>query len=205
MPVRKRQKMHTEIYNSMVVYYDDGKFEQDADTVYLPESEFDFETKLGIHAFYDMSIYKTSPNANCITEDFINSNRYRNPEKLEMLQSMLNSGLGLFDIVQTDADKGYACIREVFTGNEYTLTDIGLSGSPNCETTYLYSRIITYRDVSFGSGLNLIFKKSDRFIQGFIKRHKKDYKPFEEYTRFVELYRRFFKDSNGMEVVGNLP
>jgi hypothetical protein len=214
---KKIRKLYEEICDAMVAYYDSGRFEhcfapvpqeayknkEDAKKLRLIESEFDLNTDLGGHAFYNMIIFKASPNANCITEDFINSNRYRKPEKVEMLQSMLDSASGLFEIIETDANQSYAHIREVFTGNEYELTDIGLSGNPNCERFYIYDRIITYQDVSFGTGLGILFEKTDPFIQSFIKKHQDDYKPFGEYTRFTELYNRFSKDSNGVKVARN--
>jgi hypothetical protein len=216
---KRMRKLHTDICDSMVEYYGSGQFEhsfdnshlshdsyrnrKDADVFFLTESEFDLDTRLGIHAFYEPIIYKASPNANCITEVFINNRRYRKPEKVEMLQSMLDSIWGLFEVTDTDHKEGYAYIREVFTGDEYKLTDIGLSGNPHCSEFYIYNRIITYRGVNFGTGINLLFKKTDPFIQSFIERQKKDYTPLGEFMRFTELYNRFSKDDKRVKVVRN--
>jgi len=216
---QKIRKLHSEIVDSMIQYFDGGKFEKKVDPDYktqdypevkrektvklmLLESDFNLETKVGAHAFYDMQIYKASPNMNCITEEFIKKSRYRKPEKIEFLHSMLESELGLFEITETDVDEGYAHVKEVFTGRDYIITDIGLSGNKNYDDTYIYTRIITYHDVSFGTGLSFLFNKTDPFIKDFIKRHKKDYSPNGEFVRFTELYNRFSKDPK-VKVVAN--
>ena len=220
---KKIRKLHSEIINSMADYFDRGKFEQKVDpdyahpvtpvhnkaggirdnTVVLLESNFNLNTREGNNGFYDMLIYKSVPNINCITEEFIQKHRYRKQEKIEFLESMLDSKMGLFEITEIDLKEGYAYLKEVFTGGEYKITDIGLSGSKDYDKFYIYTRIITYRNVSFGTGLNLTFTKTDSFIKNYIKREKKDYTPLAESRRFVELYNRFSEDQNGVKVITN--
>jgi preprotein translocase subunit Sss1 len=211
---KKIRKLHSEIVDSMIDYHQNDKFEQKIDhtyqqnlktdkTVCIHELDFDMESDRSVQAFYDMLIYKTSPNLNCITEDYINSKRYRKPEKLEFLQSMLDSKLGLFDIIGKDADEGYAHIRDVLGGSEYTLTDMGLSGDMNSDDLLVYTRIITYHGVSFGTGLSLTFSKNDPFIKSFVKRHKEKYDSFGEYGRFVELYKHFYQTPNKTKIIAN--
>jgi len=220
---KKIRKLHGEIVDSMTDYYDSGKFEQKVDpdyvsefksahkkadstrdnTLVLLESKFDLDTREGSHAFSDMMIYKSAPNINCIIEEYIQKHKYRKQEKIDFLQSMLDSTLGLFEITGTDLHEGYAYIKEVFTGREYMITDVGLSGSKYYDEFYFYTRIITYHNVSFGTGLNFTFKKSDPFIKRFIEHEKKDYIPQAEFRRFVELYNRFCEDNNGIKVITN--
>lgn len=213
------RKMHSEIVNSMIDYHENGKFEQKISIDYtaqqnrgnikkkqtfrLIESDFDMESNVSIHAFYDMLIYKPASNMNCIAEDFIKNSRYRKPEKIEFLKSMLNSKLGLFEVIDIDFDDGYAFLREIFTGIEYKITDIGLSSNNSFDDKYIYTRIITFRDISFNTGLNFIFIKSDPFIQSFIKRHKRDFQPLGEFVRFTEVYNRYSSNPNGIKVVAN--
>jgi hypothetical protein len=198
----------------MIQYYYDGKFEQKLDTgdvsqgggghtFHLLESEFDLNTRAGEYAFYDMLIYKPASNMNSITEAFTQNHRYRKPEKIEFLHSMLNSKLGLFEITGTDPNEGYAFLKEVFTGVEYKIIDVGLSGNRNNDEIYIYTRIITYHGISFGTGLNFIFDKTDNFIQNYIQQHKKDYSPNGEFLRFTQLYNRYSKDPNKIKVVTN--
>ena len=210
---KKIRKLHEEVVGNMVNYWENGKFEHKFDTkdilgneidtssVMFLDSEFDMESREGAHAFYDMLIYKMTPNANCITEEFIKIHRYRKPEKIEFLENMLDSELGLFEVTAIDSKEGYAYIKEVFTGKEFKMTDIGLSYNKNYDTTYIYARIITYHDVSFGTGFSLFFDKEDEFIKNHINRHKKDYTPLGEFMRFTELYNRFSKDPKGMRVI----
>jgi hypothetical protein len=116
----KTRKMHNEIIGAMVQYYCNGKYEKREDPNFSPdpehektkelhllESNFDLDTQLGAHSFYDMWIYKTAPNVICITEEFIQKCRYRSPDKIELLHSMLASKPGLFEITGTDLMEGY--------------------------------------------------------------------------------------------------
>jgi len=211
----KIRKMHGKIVNAMIQYDDAGKFKRQIDTsivqetkpenIHLLETHFDFQTDEGNQAYYDMMIYKTVLNMSCITEDFINNHRYKKPDETEFLHSMLNSKLGLFEIIGTDMKEGYAYIKDVFTGDEYTIIDIALSGQERqvYDTYYLYTRIITYRDISFGSGLNLVFDKKDRFIKHHIWEHKKDFKSRGEFLRFVQLYNHYSKHNNKIKMITN--
>jgi hypothetical protein len=208
----KARNLHSEVDNAMIQYHQDGKFERAGTNIvsetkpkniYLLESKFDLNTREGGQAYYDMLIYKSSPNMSCITEDFIRNHRYKKPEKIEFLHSMLDSELGLFEVTGTDMEEGYAYIKNVFTGVEYTITDIGLSGQQNYDTIYLYTRIITYRDISFSTGLNLIFTKTDKFIKSHIQKHKKDFNPNGEFMRFIELYNHFSRDNDRVKIVTN--
>ena len=210
----KIRKMHSEIISAMGQYYFDDKFQLQVNKEIIPDtghknspisldSNFDLETREGIQGFYDSIVYKSARNINCITEDFIKNHRYRKPEKIELLQSMLQSKLGLFEITGTDMNEGYAYIKNVFTGDEYTLIDIGLSGDQNFGDFYIYTRIISYHGINFGTGLNLIFEKKDNFIKNHILSHKKDFSEEREYLRFVELYNRFSEYPGKVPVFNN--
>lgn len=208
------RKLHGEIVNAMIKYHDDGKFEQKISpdflsqnerepVLYLMESEFNFESRVGTQGFYDMLIYKPAPNMNCITEEFIQKNRYRNPDKVEFLHSMLDSKLGLFEITEIDSKDGYAYLRDVFTGDAYKIIDVGLSGDSHYGDFYLYTRVIQYQGVCFGTGLNFVFTKTDPFIKKHIQHHKKDFSPNSEFVRFTQLYNRYSQNPDKIKVIPN--
>jgi len=211
----KMRKMHEEISDTMVQYYQDGKFKKIIDTNFIPdpaaetqsssgnqannpvhllETNFNMETGEGYHGFYNILIYKSSPNINCITEDFIKNCHYKKPEKIEFPQSMLDSKAGLFEVTAIDTDEGYAYLKNVFTNEEHKICDIGLSGEQGYGEFYLYTRIIKYHDISFGTGLNLVFKKTDNFIINHIQEHKKNFLPYGEHYRFLLLYNYYSND-----------
>ena len=118
------RKLHEEVVESMQNYHDNGHFERTFDTSYVPEgmagcgagrnadtihllqANFDLESNVGIHAFFDMLIYKHMPNANSITEEYLSKNRFRKPEKVEFLRSMQSSVPGLFEVTDKDSQNG---------------------------------------------------------------------------------------------------
>lgn len=116
---------------------------------------------------------------------------------------MLEAKLGLFEVIRVDPDEGYVYFKEVFTGDEYTIIDMGLSGDRNPGAYYLYTRIITYHGISFGTGLNFLFEKKDRFIQEHIRSHKTGYTPAGEFVRFIQLYNRYSKHPTSVKIVSN--
>lgn len=214
----KIRKLHSDIVNTMVLYHESDKFKLKIDNNYIKSNEnsiknietlhftqtnFNLETREGTQGLYDLLIYKASPNMNCITEDFINSHRYRKPEKIEFLNSMLDSKLGLFEITKTDLDNGYVFFKDVFTDMEYKIVDIALSGSPKYDDFYIYTRLIKYHDIIFSTGLNLVFNKKDSFIKNHINDHKKNYNYDSEFRRFTQLYNYYNNDSKKIKIFTN--
>ena len=208
------RQMHQEVVNSMMDYHYDGKFEHKIAKDYVPtpdepgevhllEASFDTDTREGAHALADMLIYKSMPNMNCITEEYINKKRYKKPDKVEFLHAMLNSRLGLFETIKKESGTGYVYLREAISGDEIKITDIAHSGTPNSENVYLYTRIITYNGISFNTGLSLAFSKDDPFIKDYIREHKKDPAKFGEFHRFIQLYNRYSGQTNRVKVVPN--
>ena len=108
-----------------------------------------------------------------------------------MLQAMHDSVWGLFKIVASDREQAYVSLQEVFTGQEFKITDIGMSMGDSFVGNYAHRRIITVQDISFTTDAALIFEEDDPFIHDFIKRHKENYSPNGEIIRFNELYNRF--------------
>ena len=209
------RKLHGEIIDSMMKYNDSGKFEFEFlagiseeeflnnPNLKIIDSNFDTTTQLGAQAIGNVLIYKNSKDMNCITEEYIKKNKFRKPEKIEMLNSMLNSVAGLFEIINTDVLLGQVTIKDVLTKKEYIITDIGLSSNFNNEIFYMYMRIITYDGISFGTGLNLIFNKKDKFICNWIRENLKEYNNKQEITRFQELYNEFERDNKGIKLKVN--
>jgi len=215
---KKARKLHAEILGNMIAYYQSGQFKLKIDAAAYQmyggnsknkkknirmNADFDLETNTGEQAFVEFVVYKHAPALNCITENFIIKNRYKKPEKLEFLQSMLDSSVGLFKVTGVEIDEAYVFLEEVFTGAGYKITDIALSESQNYEKNYIYTRIITYRGMSFSTGLSIVFDKNDNFIKDFIVREKNDYKPFGELARFIELYNQYKSDPNSVKVMKN--
>lgn len=212
----KIRKLHSEVINTMVRYHESGKFQlkidnvsnnendfANVDTINFIQTNFDLETREGAQALYDLLIYKASYNMNCITEEFIKSNRYRKPEKIEFLHSMLDSRISLFEITRTHFEEGYVYLKDIYTGIEYKIVDVALSGSQTFNNIYLYTRLIKYHDIVFSTGLNLIFSKEDKFVRDHIQTHKNNYTSEGEFLRFTQLYNYYSKNPDKMKVIAN--
>ena len=146
-------------------------------------------------------VYKNAVNMSCITEDFIKNNHYRSADKKELLQSMLDSHAGLFEITETDMKNGKVHLKDVLNENEFCMTDIGLSSNYNNDKIYLYTRLITYHDICFGTGLNIVFSKEDEFIKKWIQENKNKYNEKQEIVRFIELYNEYIRDNKGNKII----
>lgn len=207
---KKIRKLHNEVMESMMKYLQKGKFELKIDNnienigkngISYINSEFDTSTELGIQAMANAIVYKNACNMNCITEEFIKNNIYRTQEKIELLESMLNSEAGLFEITETDRENGQIHLKNLLNNKEYCITDIGFSSNLHNDKIYLYTRIITYGDISFGTGLNLAFDKNDELICKWIKDNLNDSDKKQEITRFMELYNEYERNEKRIKVV----
>lgn len=208
---KKIRKLHSEIINNMQQYYEEGKFKQkfglenieektDRKNIKLLSTDFDTSTQLGATALLNIIVYKNSSTVSCLTEEYLIKNKFRKPEKVEFLRAMLNSEAGLFEITMTYEENGQVKMKNVLSGKEYLVTDIALSGNKNNDKFYWYNRIITYNGISFGTGIGIIFEKTDKFIINWIKENKKNYNEKEEMLRFLTLYNEYQKNDRGVKL-----
>ena len=205
---KKARKIHGEIIDCMMRYFESSKYKENIEKQYKElikqknnnidqlDTFFDTRTQLGVQALANVVIYKNLENMNCITEEFLQTNRYKKKEKEEFLKSMLDSKAGLYEIIKTDFEEAQVYLKNVLNGEITKLTDIGMSGNKNNTGHYFYTRIISYNDINFGTGLSLIFDKKDKFIQKWIKDNKKEYNKKQEILRFLELYNKYRDDEN---------
>ena len=207
---KKIRKLHDEIVESMLKYWQKEKFELkfdnnveniDKNKMSNISSKFDANTELGMQAIANVLVYKNSCNMNCITEEFMKSKKYRSQEKIQFLESMLNSEAGLFEIIETDRVEGQVHLKNVLNNKKYCVTDIGLSSNLHNDKIYLYTRIITYNDISFGTGFNMAFDKNDEFICKWIRENLNDIDKKQEIIRFMELYNEYAKNDKGIRVL----
>ena len=207
---KKIRKLYNEIMESMMKYLQEEKFELkidnnveniDKNKISNINSKFDGNTEFGIQAMANVLFYKNSCNMNCITEEFIKSKKYRSQEKIQFLESMLNSEAGLFEIIETDRVEGQVHLRNVLNNKNYCVTDIGFSSNLHNDKIYLYTRIITYNDISFGTGFSMAFDKNDEFICKWIRENLNDIDKKQEITRFMELYNEYTKNDKGIRVL----
>ncbi|MCL1835094.1 MAG: hypothetical protein FWG48_02935 [Oscillospiraceae bacterium] len=75
-----------------------------------------------------------------------------------------------------------------------------LTGTIALEAKPSYNRS---NDISFNSGLSLVFSKKDPFIIEFIIKSKKNYDTQGEFLRFHELYRQFSTNPGKTSIVAN--
>jgi len=211
---KQARRIHEEIQNAMISFYEKGNFKQQLDSsasklsnnfelygkIEFLDCEFDLDTDLGIKAFLDMMIYKTASDCSCIAEVFINRKRYRRPEKVEFLQAMLESTIGLFQIVEVDIEMAFVTLEHVFTSKKYKIIDLGVSATPQSVSHYVYTRIIDYGDVSFGTGFAMMFKKTDKFIRKFIASEKDNFTTDNELVRMIKLYQHSISSKNKAKI-----
>lgn len=199
---RRLRRIHSDITTGMADYLHDGKFRlmiDIADKTPVTEAMIKLltkisngpETEVSEQAFYDINIYKMTPNSNSITEAFLQPRRYRRPDKIAMLENMQNSAMGLYEVIDIDSDQGYVSLQDVFTHRVYKVIDLAMSVKDTQPDVYIYRRVITADNISFGVGVALLFKKTDKFILDFIKRNSANYHTQGEIIRFYELYNHY--------------
>ena len=201
----KLRILHSEIIDSMEYYikhnqYEDDEFLKDVfdeirkkhEEISLDYDDLDDKTILN-----ELLIYKNHPNLPTITEKYIEKGKFKKNEKIKMLVSMKNSYVGLFKIIETDFEDGYVTYEDVFTKKQFKIIDISMSSTVKIDKNrmvYYYNRVITYDDISFGTGIHCIMTSSNKELMKFIKNHK--YDDCSVFARCLMLYDICKKEKN---------
>lgn len=192
---KKIRRIDDEIANAMVDYYIDGKFVSPIQA--LLDKNFDEDTDEGWQAIINFVVYKNSVDLNCIADEFIKKNRYKQPEKIEYLNSIANSRMGLYEVTRKDPDEGYAYMKNVISGEEIKVIDIALSTDHiEKEKYYYHARIVNYQGINFNANTDMFFKLSDNYIKKYIAKCKEKYNPDLEFGSYLQLYNRYMNDPN---------
>lgn len=203
----KLRKLHSEIIDSMKNYIIDGKYNinerynsicNDIDKE-IPELDFNLNSNDvdDITILADLFMYKNHCKLMSITEIYLQKNKFRNQEKIKMLNSMKNSYVGLFKVVATDRNDGYITYEDVFTKKRVKVIDIAMSSTLKVDKkrmVYVYNRIITFDDISFGTGIHCMMTSDHKLLKEFIKNHK--YKNYSDFSRCLLLYDLSKKENN---------
>ena len=130
-------------------------------------------------------MYKVYPSLKSITEEYIEKHKFRNAEKIKMLDVMNNSVVGLFKVINIDFDNCYVTYEDVFTHKTYKIIDITFStiykNLYKEKDLYVYNRLISYEGIIFGTGMHIKINSDDKKFKNFLKKHN--------YNKYSDLYR----------------
>ncbi len=182
----KVRKFHSDIIDHMIQYVEDGNYDLETKLEVVTESilkeingdrskiKFDIYDEDDMNIFYELLCYKNHPKLTSITEEYIAKKKFRAPDKIKMLEAMNQSYVSLFKIIDVDSDNGYITLEDVFTKKTFKVIDVALSSSSNTKNKfYIYNRIITYNNITFGTGIHIMFKITNKEVNNYIKNHKK--------------------------------
>lgn len=202
----KLRQLHAEILESMNKYIIGGKYNVNEnfnnickdvtkETQYLP-IDLCTDDPDDITILDELFIYKTHPKLKSVTEVYLEKNKFKNEDKIKLLNSMNNSYVGLFKVIDVDRKEGYVTYEDVFTKNKFKVIDISMSSTlyiDKDKIIYVYNRIITFDDISFGTGIHCIMHSDHKLLQKFIKNHK--YNDCSDFSRCLLLYDLSKKDN----------
>ena len=202
------RRLFEEVVNSMLNYMSKGKYDShkyfDEMIKFINKKEKSLALDLDMNNNNDLTIinelfiFKNSSSIPSITEEYIKNKKFKNKEKIKMLYAMQSSFVGLFEIKKTDFSNGYVFIEDIFTHKKFKITDISLSAPLNRKPYYLYSRIITYDNISFQTGISCPISKENKELKEFLKKHK--YKSYPNFYRCLKLYGISKKEKHKVEL-----
>ncbi len=209
----KIRKLHSVILDSMENYIFNSKYDfnkhiniimNDLKKVVKDlDIEFDLDDPEDIVTLSELLFYNNHPKIEPVTDIYIKKKRFKTEDKNKMLESMKNSYVGLFEVVDVDSWDGYVTLQDIFTKKTFKIIDIALSSSCHIDEKrkrYLYNRIITYEDVSFSSGLHYMFTSNSKEFLEFI--NSKKYQKYDGFVNCLVLYDLFHRDSS-VQIVTN--
>ncbi len=196
---KKLRKLHSEILDSMNDYMFTGKYDINEHTgsIYcdLAKEIPGVDLTLDPNNYDDLTIlnelyvYKNHPKIESLTEIYLKNNKFRNKDKVKLLECMRDSYASLFKIVDIDFSSGYVTYEDVFTKKKYKIIDIAMSSTMKVDkklTIYFYNRIITFDDISFGTGMHCVMTSNNKQLMEFLKKHKN--KERSDFARCILLY-----------------
>lgn len=195
----KIRKIHSSVLNSMMKYVDSGKLPaEEYFNIVMPEIKkaakdinisIDNREHDGAVVFNELFFYKTHHKFPSLTETYIKNKKFKDKEKIKMLYAMNDSIVGLFKVMDYDNQNGYVTYKDVFTNKKYKVVDVAMSslGEINKKKDiYVYNRLITYDNITFGTGIPCAFNGNNKDLKQFIKKHK--YKTCTDFSRCLILY-----------------
>lgn len=209
----KLRNLHSDIMESMDSYISDKKYNVEEYFNVITNDvlreigggEFELNTYNSgdKNIFFELFLYKNHKKIPSVTDVYLEKKKFRNEEKLKLLNSMKNSYVGLFKIVDVDKNNGYVFYEDVFTHKKFKVIDISMSSTILIDEKipiYVYNRVITYEDISFGTGIHCMFKGENKSLQNFIKTHK--YYKCSDFSRCILLYM-LFKENKNLKITFN--
>ena len=200
----KLRILHSEIIDNMEDYILNNKYNiEKFKNIIKDEFENANNIKLDIYndddstILLELFVYKNHPKIPSITDIYLKNNKFRNKEKVKMLEAMKNSYVGLFEVIDVDVSDGYVTYRDVFTKKKFKIIDIAMSSTLQIsknKKVYLYNRVITYEDISFSTGIHCNFTSDSKELKKFIKSH--NYKNNYNFTRCLMLYNIYRKSNS---------
>lgn len=207
----KYRKLHGEVIDSMQNYISNGNYNLDNELNNIEESlikeaknnikvldiNLDFNNDVDYNMFLSLTIYKNHSDMRCVIDDYLDKHKFRNAEKISMLNAMKESFSSFFKVINKDFD-GFVEVEDLITNKRYKIIDIALSSPINKSDNYVYTRLITIDEISFFSG-TMVFPKNIGKVNNYIKncKHKKK----SSLVQLLEVYH--LNKEYGLEFVTN--
>lgn len=138
---------------------------------YHENINFDFDDAVQAGLFYDFMEYPHFKG--CLCDKFLREHKFRSKQNVSMVQAMLASERGLFQITDINKDNCIVILEHMLTGNKVSIVDETLAISAQLPIKeLLYLRILTWEGVTFQSGVAIQFPKNYSEIRKWIKENK---------------------------------
>lgn len=195
----KLRKLHGEILDHMINYIQSDKYpsyeyhDKIADDIERETNGLEYCLKPtdddDLTIITELFVYKNHKKLPPLTDVYLEKKIFRSKEKVELLNAMKNSYVGLFKVVGAEREKGYVIYQDVFTNRRFKIIDIAMSSTLATDKRkcyYMYNRIITVGDISFGAGIHCMMTWENKALKQFIKKHK--YNRCSDFSRCIMLY-----------------
>lgn len=149
------------------------------------EVRFDITIKEELNVFMDFLVYPHFDD--CLCDLFLRNKKVRSEKNISMIQAMKSSKIGLYQVKHIDQDDCLVTLENMLTREEVTIVDERMSvmHGKHMPKNFFLLRIITWNDISFQTGLAILFDKNDGSIRRWIKKNRNRNRPNEQ---LIELY-----------------
>lgn len=143
-------------------------------------------------AILDFNVYENIKNGENAVSEYIERKQGTTSQEDELLTAMEKSKTGLYQVIESDEDKGMVTLKDIVSDSEddiFTIIDVGLSKGSN-NNIIVFTRLIHLEEYSMTSGLGFIFSMNHK--QYLLKRSRKLMKKINSGDASIDRFIAFF-------------
>ncbi|MGL5712388.1 MAG: hypothetical protein ACRCXT_02475 [Paraclostridium sp.] len=147
---------------------------------------------------YDFIIYEKTINNQSGLDMYLQNHEVVDSDEIKLIDAMKNAKSVLYKVIEVNGENLTITLENIETNEMIDIVDIGFSGTLN-KNCLVFTRIISLDDISFTSGMSMIFNiNHEDFIKRILKKELKKSDLDTDIQRFISYF--YLARKNGYNI-----